>query len=195
MRTSPNPFCSSESELPRSSPHLLVPVGSNDHILGDANAPVTLVEYGDYECANCLDAEPIVRALLHYHDRRLRFVFRHFPQNSLHARASLAAQAAEAAGAQGKFWEMHELLFRNRQSLAEAEMTHLALEIGLEIYRFNAELASGEYAARVHADFVSGVQSGVNHTPTFFINGARMTGVRTLNVLSSAVERALQCHA
>ncbi len=119
------------------------------------------MEYGDYECAQCLNGEPIVKGLLRHYGRQMRFVFRHFPQSSVHPQASLAAQAAEAAGTQGKFWEMHDLLFRNRRNLVEAEITHLALVAGLEIYRFSDELARGVYAERVRADFIGGVQSGV----------------------------------
>ena len=191
MDTNPSTgFCAGQSYV--GAPHLAVPVSSHDHCIGDADARVTLVQYGDYECASCLDAEPIVRTLLERHGRRMRFVFRHFPQNSIHPHASLAAQAAEAAGAQGKFWEMHDLLLHNRRHLAEAEITHLALAAGVEVYRFSAELARGEYARRVRADFIGGLRSGVHQTPTFFINGARVSNVRNFKAVSSTLQSILQ---
>src|SRR6266480_6682702 len=112
MNTNTDAFRSSASEWPEGSLQRAVPVTERDHVIGDPDAPVTVVQYGDYECAQCLNAEPIVKGLLRLHGRQMRFVFRHFPQYSLHPQASLAAQAAEAAGAQGKFWEMHDLLFR-----------------------------------------------------------------------------------
>jgi len=195
MNTNTDAFRLSASEWPGGSPQLAVPVTERDHVVGDPDAPVTVVQYGDYECAQCLNAEPIVKGLLRLHGRQMRFVFRHFPQYSLHPQASLSAQAAEAAGAQGKFWEMHDLLFRHRRNLAEAEITHLALVVGLEIYRFSDELSRGVHAQRVRADYVGGIQSGVSLTPTFFVNGTRIAVFRSFKAVSSAVETALQPHA
>jgi protein-disulfide isomerase len=185
-----------DQEIVRASAfRLAVPVGAHDHIMGNPGALVTLVEYGDYECAACLHAEPIVRRVLQRFGSRLRFAFRHFPQTSIHPQATLAAQSAEAAAAQGKFWEMHNLLFRHQKNLTETQMTHLALHVGLEIYRFNAELALGTHADRVRADFTGGVKSGVTSTPAFFVNGARVVQPCSLDVLSMAVAMAIQRHA
>ena len=195
MNTNTDAFRASASEWPGGSPRLKVPITNHDHVIGDPDAPVTVVQYGDYECAQCLNAEPIVKGLLRLHGRQIRYVYRHFPQYSVHPQASLAAQAVEAAGVQGKFWEMHDLLFRNRRNLAEAEITHLALVVGLEIYRFTDELARGVHAERVRADYVGGIQSGVSLTPTFFINGVRIAVFRSFKVVSSAIEMALQRHA
>lgn len=177
------------------APDLAVPVGQDDHVLGHRDAPVTLLQYGDYECVSCFDAQSIVKALLQRCARQVRFVFRHFPQQSGDPRASLAAQAAEAAGSQGKFWQMHDLLLGNRGVRDETELTHLALSAGLEVYRFNAELASGQHEDRVRADFIGGVESGVKRTPTFFVDGVRVPQPADFNLLASAVERALECHA
>jgi len=173
------------------APHLAVPVSGHDHCIGNADARVTLVQYGDYECASCLDAEPIVRRLLERHGRAMRFVYRHFPRSWTNPEASLAAQAAEAAGAQGKFWEMHDLLIRNRGIRDEAELTHLALTVGLEIYRFSAELARSEHENRVRADFIGGVQSGVNETPTFFVDRVQIARGGDVDDLFDAVQAAI----
>ena len=166
---------------------LAPPVGEADHALGPASAPVTLVEYGDYECPDCLNAFPIVQELLRRCGERVRFVYRHFPVNSIHPHASAAARAAEAAGVQGKFWEMHETLFRNQHRLGDVDYLHLALRLGLEVYRFRADLGRESIARRVRAQYESGVASGVRGTPTFFINGRRYTGPKDLDGLVAAV--------
>ena len=172
--------------LPLSSP-----VTETDHALGPPGAPVTLVEYGDYECPDCLNAFPIIKRLIDDFGPRLRFVFRNFPLSNVHPHASVAAQAAEAAAAQGKFWEMHDLLYENQKDLADIEMTRLALRLGLEPYRFNADLSGERYAKRVASDYASGVASGVTGTPTFFINGHRHTGPKDYNALKRAIEVAM----
>jgi protein-disulfide isomerase len=169
---------------------LAVPVTERDHALGPADAPVTLVEYGDYECPYCGKAYPIVKKIQERMGERLRFVFRNFPLNTIHAHAGVAAQAAESAGAQGKFWEMHDLLYENQDKLADADLNSYALKLGLEIYRFEADMSSGVFAARVREDFRGGVRSGVNGTPTFFINGLRYTGALRYDELHDAVESA-----
>lgn len=155
---------------------LSVPVTPADHALGPADAPLTLVEYGDYECPDCLNAQPIVTELRERLGNKLRFVFRHFPRGSVHPRASAAAMAAEAAGEQGRFWEMHESLFKHQKQLEEVDFTHLALQLGLEVYRFGRELESNHWARRVRDHFDGGESSGVRGTPAFFINGRRYTG-------------------
>jgi protein-disulfide isomerase len=170
-------------------PDLVVPVSSADHSIGDAAARITLLEYGDYECPDCLNAQPIVSALRERSGTNLRVIFRHFPQSSVHPRASAAAAAAEAAARQGRFWEMHEELFRHQRELAELDLTHLALLIGLEVYRFQSDLESEASAARVRSDYTGGVLSGVKGTPTFFINGRRYGGEVTLDALHAAMAK------
>jgi protein-disulfide isomerase len=157
--------------------HLLTePVTERDHAMGPANASITIVEYGDYECPDCLNAVPIIEAVRQSLGDRLRFVFRHFPRSSIHPNASAAAEAAEAASDQGKFWEMHFALFKHQKELTEIDFSHLALTLGLEIYRFETSRGSERHRQRISADFQSGVRSGVNGTPTLFINGRRYDG-------------------
>ena len=167
---------------------LAVPVTVRDHAIGRPDAPVTLVEYGDYECPYCAAAHPIVKRLRGALGDRLRFVFRNFPLNSVHPHASVAAQAAEAAAAQGKFWPMHDVLYAHQATLADHGMDEFALRVGLEIYKFNADLASGRFARRVREDFEGGQASGVTGTPTFFINGVRYAGETTYDALLAAIE-------
>jgi protein-disulfide isomerase len=169
---------------------LAVPVGETDHAQGSADAPVTLVEYGDYECPYCGNAYPVIRRIQKEMGPRLRFVFRNFPLNTIHAHAGVAAQAAEAAGAQGKFWEMHDLLYEHQQDLSDVDMVRYALKIGLEPYRFESDLSGETFARRVSEDFHGGVLSGVNRTPTFFINGVRYDGPHDYDSLKNALERA-----
>ena len=151
-------------------------VGANDHAAGPADAPVTLVEYGDFECPYCGQAYPIVKALQERLGSRLRFVFRNFPLSESHPHAEHAAEAAEAAGAQGRFWEMHDLLYENQRALRDPALIGYATALGLDAERLARELDEGTWAARVQADFRGGVRSGVNGTPTFFINGERYDG-------------------
>ena len=171
-------------------PRLAVPVNEKDHAQGPPDAPVTLVEYGDYECPYCGNAYPIIKRLQEQMGPRLRFVFRNFPLNTIHAHAGVAAQAAEAAAAQGKFWEMHDLLYEHQHDLAEADLVSYALKLGLEVYRFESDLSGETFAKRVSEDFRGGVRSGVNGTPTFFINGTRYDGPHDYGALKSAVEEA-----
>jgi protein-disulfide isomerase len=152
---------------------LSLPVSERDHIQGADDARVTLVEYGDYECPYCGQAYPIVQAIQKKMGDRLRFVFRNFPLAQLHPHAQNAAEAAEIAGAQGKFWEMHDHLFENQRSLWDNRLKEYAATLGLDTDRFAQDLEAHTYADRVREDFLSGVRSGVNGTPTFFINGVR----------------------
>ena len=151
---------------------------------------MTLVEYGDYECPYCAAAHPIVKRLRAALGDRLRFVFRNFPLNSVHPHASVAAQAAEAAAAQGKFWPMHDVLYAHHATLADHGMDEFALRVGLEIYKFNADLSSEGFAKRVREDFEGGQASGVTGTPTFFINGQRYAGDTEYDALLAAIEPA-----
>ena len=155
---------------------LRTPVTSRGHIQGPEDAPLTLVEYGDYECPSCGSAYPIVKRVQEQFGRRLRFVFRNFPLSEIHPHAESAAETAEFAAAQGRFWEMHDLLFENQEQLSEALYSELAEELGLSPTALRQALEEGKYKERVRTDFSSGVRSGVNGTPTFFVNGMRHDG-------------------
>ena len=165
-------------------------VSDSDHRAGPDDAPVTLVEYGDYECPHCGRAHPILREVQKRMGRRLRLVFRNFPLAEMHPHAVHAAEAAEAAAIQGKFWEMHDLLFEHQAALEDSDLVRYAQTLALEAGRLKEELAAGAHANRVRQDFRSGVRSGVNGTPTFFINGARHDGPWDLDALLEALERA-----
>src|SRR5437762_2768798 len=128
---------------------LAEPVTERDHAQGPATAPITIVEYGDYECPNCLNAVPIIREVQETLGPRLRFVFRHFPQSSIHPHASAAAEAAEAAGEQNKFWQMHQALFAHQKELADLDLAHVALTLGLEIYKFESSRSAEKHRRRV----------------------------------------------
>lgn len=177
-------------KLPQPPVRLAVPVTDRDHSLGPSDAPVTLVEYGDYECEYCGAAYPIVNEIRAQLGDRLRFVFRNFPLATIHNHAGVAAQAAEAAAAQGKFWQMHDILYEHQQELAETDLNKYALRIGLEIYRFEADMSSEVFARRVREDFRGGLKSGVNGTPTFFINDLRYGGEKELAPMLTAIEAA-----
>jgi protein-disulfide isomerase len=172
------------------SPHLALPVGERDHSQGPADAQLTLVEYGDFECPYCGRAYPIVKSLQERLGDRLRFVFRNFPLTTAHPHAQHAAEAAEAAAAQGRYWAMHDRLYEHQRALDDAHLARYAADVGLDVARFSEELEAGRYRARVREDFLSGVRSGVNGTPTFFVNGARHDGSCDLGELLAAVERA-----
>ena len=170
---------------------LTLPVGERDHIQGPATAPITLVEYGDYECPYCGQAYPIVKELQERLGKRLRFVFRNFPLSTMHPHAEQAAEAAETAGAHGKFWEMHDALYENQEALDGEDLVQYAAALGLDASRFTNELAKHTQAARVREDFMSGARSGVNGTPTFFINGVRHDDSFDPATLLKAMEAAL----
>ena len=142
-----------------------------DHVLGDAHAKLTLLEYGDYECPDCIQAEPLVQQLVESHRGRLRFVFRHFPLMEVHPRAERAAEAAEAAAAQGRFWPMHHLLFGQAHHLSPAALAVHAQSLGLDMIRFNAEMGDRIYTQRVQEHRRAGERSGVRATPAIFLNG------------------------
>jgi protein-disulfide isomerase len=168
---------------------LTQPVGERDHILGPPAAPVTLLEYGDFECPFCRMAYPAVKELRRQLSDRLRFVFRHFPRPE-HPHARHAAEAAEASAAQGRFWEMHDLLFKHQQALEDDHLLQYAAELGLDSGRFGSELAGHLHRDRVQADVLSAIASGSHGTPTFFINGLRHEGAWQLDDLRTAVEAA-----
>ena len=159
-----------------SAGRLTPPVSARDHVAGPDDAPVTLVEYGDYECPHCGRAHPVVKAVQRQLGDQLRFVFRNFPLAEAHPHALVAAQAAESAGAQGRFWEMHDMIFEHQDALELQDLAGYAELLGLDVERFERDLATGTYAKKVRDDFRSGVRSGVNGTPTFFLNGERYDG-------------------
>src|SRR5215475_9810251 len=170
---------------------LAVPVSEErDHIRGPRMAPVTLVEYGDYECPYCRQAYYMVKDLEQRVGNLMRFVFRNFPLTTLHPHAERAAEAAEAAASQGKFWETHDLLFENQQALEDEDLMEYAVLVGLDIPQFVREMREGRYLDRIRENFLSGARSGVNGTPTFFINGMRHDGPLDLATLMAAIENA-----
>lgn len=170
------------------SAHLTLPVSDRDHVQGSPAATVTLVEYGDYQCPHCGRAYPMVEELRRKFGARMRFVFRNFPLTQLHEHAQLAAEAAEAAAAQGRFWEMHQALFTHQNALDPAHLVAEAERLGLDTARFSKDLATHAFRQRVREDFMSGVRSGVNGTPTFFINEMRYDGPNELASLSESIE-------
>ena len=163
-----------------------------DHVRGPMDAPVTLVEYGDYECPFCATAATVVRSLEARMGSQLRFVFRHFPLSSVHPHAQIAAEAAEAAAAQRQFWDMHDMLFMHQRELNSEALVRHAKAIGLTIGAFSASLVKHSHLAKVRRDFISGVVSGVNGTPSFYINGVRHEGPWDLPVLAAAITRAAE---
>jgi len=171
------------------APRLTLPVGPRDHAQGSPSATVTLLEYGDYECPYCGAAYPIVKQVQQAMGDRLRFVFRNFPLANMHPHASLAAEAAEAAGSLGPFWEMHDLLYEHQEALGKNDLIGYARQLGIGGPKFALALADHTFAPRVREDFMSGVRSGVNGTPTFYINGVRHNGSYELNELLRALER------
>ena len=166
----------------------LEPVGARDHARGPKDAPVTLVQYGDYECPYCGQAHPVLKELQERAGERVRFIFRHFPLDSVHPRARRAAQAAEAAASQGRFWEMHDLLYENQDELGDEDLVRYAAELGLDLGRFEEDLANDHHAWRVEKDRLGGERAGVGGTPAFFVNGVRYSGPMDLDGLLAAVE-------
>jgi protein-disulfide isomerase len=153
--------------------NLTVSVSEADHIQGSAQAAVTLLEYGDYQCPYCGQAYGIVKDLQAALRGKLRFVFRNFPLTKTHPYAELAAEAAEAAAASGKFWEMHDTLYENQQALSSESIVEFARQLGLDVPKFVEDLEKRRFRSRVRNDFMSGVKSGVSGTPGFFINGEK----------------------
>ncbi len=171
---------------------LAVSVGPEDHARGSSQAPLTLVEFGDYQCPYCAEANPIVEALLKTFGSEVRFVFRNFPLVDVHQHAQAAAEIAEAAGLQGKFWEMHDVLFEKQDDLRDDSLLGYAKDIGLDTVQVHRDLASGRPRERVEADFEGAIRSGANGTPTFFVNGARYDGSWQLDTFESYIAKALK---
>ncbi len=176
---------------PRPDP-LLEPDDATDHIHGPASAPVTLVEYGDFECPSCSQAHAALKVMLPHFGQQLRFVFRHYPLREVHPHAELAAEASEAAGAQGKFWPMYELLFAHQQHLKDKHLLDYAAQVGLDIARYQNEMNDHVYLQRVQEHMQSGRHAGVRSTPSFYINGVFCDVSFGLQHLHEAIDKALK---
>ncbi len=170
------------------------PVGPGDHAQGPADAPITLVEYGDYECPHCAAAHGVVRTVQRELGGSLRYVFRNFPLRQAHPHAAHAAEAAESIarhGGEERFWAMHDWMFAHQHTLADEYLLERAAALGVEAQAVEDDLSAGAMASRVHHDFRSGVRSGVNGTPTFFVNGRRFDGDwRDASALAGALRNA-----
>jgi len=173
-------------------PRLAVPVSSDDHIIGPDSAGITLVEYGDFECSYCARAAPVVRELRRLFGDDVRFVFRNMPLTELHPHAQRAAEAAEAAALQGRFWEMHDLLFEHRTDLSDAALLRYAAQAGANAGAVGDALRLGTARTKVERDVEGGVRSGVTGTPTFFVNGTRYDGSWSLEPFAEYL-RARSC--
>jgi protein-disulfide isomerase len=177
--------------LPNQQAYLLSrPVGGNDHIQGADTAPVTLLMYGAYECPHCVKGNKVVKQIQAEFGETLRFVFRHFPLINVHPHAAAAAEVAEAAGEQGKFWEMHDKLFENYYRLDGLHLVRYAKSVGLDMKKFHRAITERIFAQRVHEDLISGMESGVKGTPTYFINGVKHLGSGEFDALVRAIENA-----
>lgn len=170
---------------------LRVPVTEADHRKGKDTASCVLVEYGDYQCPYCRAAHPVVARLERHFSERLLFVFRNFPLTNIHAFAEVAAETAEFANDRGFFWEMHDLIFKNQPRLGLPLLTELTRDLGMNLEEFDQSLQQGLYRPKIHADFSGGVRSGVNGTPTFFVNGIRYNGPHHFDDMAEAITNAL----
>jgi protein-disulfide isomerase len=171
---------------------LTLPVSNDrDHIQGRTSAPVTLIEYGDYECPYCGQAYPIIKEVQEQLGNKLRFVFRNFPLTEIHPHAEHAAEAAEAAAVQNRFWEMHDYIYEHQQALDDKHLGKYADNLGLNLAKFNNEMSSHVHAGRIREDFLSGIHSGVNGTPTFYINGIRYNDSWDLETLLEGLRSAI----
>ena len=167
---------------------LSAPVDAADHVIGPAEAPVTVVEYGDFECPFCAQAAPGIQLMLRRYGSRVRFAFRHFLQEDVHPHALLAAEAAESAASQGQFWPMHDLLFRRQSRLARTDLNGYARELGLDAERFKAEMDGHKHLPRIRQQAKTGARSGVHATPGIFVNGRMLDVAFDLQALYDAIE-------
>lgn len=168
---------------------LRIPVTEHDHQTGNPKAKIVLVEYGDYQCSHCGIAHPFIKRLLNEFSRGLLFIFRNFPLVEAHPAAMIAAQAAEAASMQGKFWEMHDIIYEHQDRLSANTLLHLTRTLRLEPEEFARDWESKEVISKVENDFDGGIRSGVNGTPTFFINGNQLDSYdESYESLASAVQ-------
>jgi protein-disulfide isomerase len=186
LKLQKNNFMNDEHEIIR----LTRPVDESDHTLGLKSAAATLVEYGDYECPYCRELHPLVQEILN-RTEGLCFVYRHFPISNLHPHAVRAAEAAEAAGAQGRFWEMHDGLFELDEALDDKRLARLARKAGLDMERYEKEMGQGVYRGKVEEDFKAALyEAGVTGTPTLYLNGVMLSRIHSLEELLSAVIEA-----
>jgi protein-disulfide isomerase len=168
---------------------LVRPVDDRDHVLGPASSSATLVEYGDYECPNCRQLHPMIRELMR-RTEGLRFVYRHFPISRVHPFAARAAEASEAASAQGRFWEMHDALFEQDQPLEDQRLSRLARKVGLDMERYTKDMNEGVYAGKVSEDFTAALYGdGVTGTPTLYLNNERLSNIQNLDALLEAITK------
>jgi protein-disulfide isomerase len=179
-----------QPEMPVATAQLTPPVSERDHAMGPADARVTLVEYGDFECPSCAEAHPVVKQALKAFGNNLRFVFRHFPLRASHPHAFAAAVAAEAAAEQGQFWAMFDRLFQHQTALTDRDLERHAQKVGLDLDRFRSSLSQQTLADRVAEDHSSGLRSGVKGTPSLFIDGLRYDGPRDRVSLIAALANA-----
>jgi protein-disulfide isomerase len=172
---------------------LTLPISNDrDHIQGRDIAVVSLVEYGDYECPYCGQAYPIIKQVQNKLGNKLRFVFRNFPITQIHPHAQHAAEAAEAAAAQNKFWQMHDNIYEHQEALGDKHLEKYAVIVGLDLAKFKKDMHNHAYAAHVREDFLSGVRSGVNGTPTFYINGTRYNDSWDLETLLETLRSTIK---
>jgi len=171
---------------------LTIPVNATDHVIGPRDARITVTEYGDFECPNCKQAAPAVKLLLHRFEGRIRFVYRHFPLEEVHPHALHAAEAAECAGGQGKFWPMHDLLFESQPHLKLPQLRSYAERLALDLPRYAAEMKDQVYLQRIREHMDSGRESGVRATPTFFVDRRIQDVSFGLGSLFDALEAALR---
>lgn len=169
---------------------LIIQPNNEDHIQGKDKSSITLVEYGDFQCPYCRESYPIVKEIQKIKGDVLRFVFRNFPLSEIHSYALHAAYAAEAAGKQNKFWEMHDILFENQENLKDSDLRLYSEKLSLDMDQFTKDMNSDEVAKKVQTDIMGGIKSGVNGTPTFFINGIRFDGPSELDSLLEAIDLA-----
>jgi protein-disulfide isomerase len=167
-------------------------LGPSDHVVGAEGATVELVEFGDFECPHCGAAHGVLKQVLHRVGSGLLFAFRNFPLSQIHPHAFLAAEAAEAAGAQGEYWPMHDKLFENQEALEPDDLVAYAKILRLDVARFAEDLSRNTHAAKVKGDFSSGVRSGVNGTPTFFVDGVRYDESWDPDTLTAALKAAIR---
>ena len=170
---------------------LTPPVNEKDHVMGPHNPSIELVEYGDYQCPHCAAAHPVVKALERSYGGSLKFVFRHFPLSEIHQYAEAAAMAAEAAGRQGAYWQMHEILFSRQPELNIRSLFDFAETLGLNMMKFGTDIKDKGVAVKVEGDFISGMRSGVNGTPSFFINNYKYNGVYDFESMAGAIESSI----
>ena len=171
---------------------LHTPVSDIDHIQGDQQAPITLMEYGDYQCSYCGLAYPLIKRLQRHFGKDLKFIFRNFPLVQSHHDALLAAAAAEAAGNQGHFWEMHDTLYEHQDRLTAQDLLNYAKSLKLDLVKFDKDIQSESILNRIRADYASGEMSGVEGTPTFFINDVKYVGAPQLDEMKHFIEGLLR---